>query len=180
MILSGGDPLVLVDSLLADLADAVGRHSTLCPAARPHAAADDDPAADRFDALLGWLRGTRLAPIMVIHANHPNELRGPAAAAIGRLVDAGIPGAESIGAFAGRERRSRHLGRALRAARRTAASCHIICTNWIASPGRRISKWKSRAACALIDELRKRLPGYAVPRYVRETAGEASKESLFG
>jgi len=30
----------------------------------------------------------------------------------------------------------------------------------------------------LITELRRRLPGYAVPRYVRETPGEASKTLL--
>ena len=31
---------------------------------------------------------------------------------------------------------------------------------------------------ALMAELRARLPGYAVPRYVRETPGGSSKESL--
>jgi L-lysine 2,3-aminomutase len=31
---------------------------------------------------------------------------------------------------------------------------------------------------ALIDQLRQRLPGYAVPRYVQEIAGQASKTSL--
>jgi L-lysine 2,3-aminomutase len=30
----------------------------------------------------------------------------------------------------------------------------------------------------LMDELRERLPGYAVPRYVQETAGAASKLPL--
>jgi L-lysine 2,3-aminomutase len=30
----------------------------------------------------------------------------------------------------------------------------------------------------IMDELRRRLPGYAVPRYVREVAGEASKVPL--
>jgi L-lysine 2,3-aminomutase len=30
----------------------------------------------------------------------------------------------------------------------------------------------------LIDELRRRLPGYAVPQYVRETAGELHKTPI--
>ena len=34
------------------------------------------------------------------------------------------------------------------------------------------------AGIALMAELRARLPGYAVPRYVRETRGGASKEVL--
>ena len=90
VILSGGDPLVLVDSLLADLAERLAaiphvarlRIHTRLPLMIPQ----------RIDGpLLRWLRGTRLTPIMVIHANHPAELQGPAAAAIGRLVDAGVP-----------------------------------------------------------------------------------------
>ena len=42
------------------------------------------------DELIDWLRGTRLVPIVVIHANHANELDDDAAAALARLADAGI------------------------------------------------------------------------------------------
>ena len=90
VILSGGDPLTIVDSRLAELADSLAaiphlarlRIHTRLPLMIP----------ERINApLLGWLRGTRLTPIMVIHANHPAELQGTAADAVGRLVDAGIP-----------------------------------------------------------------------------------------
>ena len=41
--------------------------------------------------LFAWLTGTRLTPIMVVHANHPAEIDGDVARALGRLVEAGIP-----------------------------------------------------------------------------------------
>ena len=89
MILSGGDPLTLVDSHLAELARrlaAIGhlrrlRVHTRLPIMIPERVTDE---------LIGWLRGTRLTPIVVIHANHATELDDTVAAALGRLVDAGI------------------------------------------------------------------------------------------
>ena len=41
--------------------------------------------------MLSWLRGTRLASIVVVHVNHPAEIDGSVAAAFARLVDAGVP-----------------------------------------------------------------------------------------
>ena len=43
------------------------------------------------DELLAWLRGTRLATFLVVHCNHPAEIDAGVAAALGRLVDAGVP-----------------------------------------------------------------------------------------
>ena len=48
---------------------------------------------------------------MVVHVNHPAEIDADVAAALGRLVDAGIPGAEPVGAVAGRQRSGRRAGR---------------------------------------------------------------------
>ena len=46
------------------------------------------------------------------------------------------------------------------------------------SPERPISKCRFAEGIALIRQLRARLPGYAVPRYVRETRGGDCKEVL--
>ena len=40
--------------------------------------------------LLDWLCGTRLTPIMVVHANHPAELCSDVAAALSQLADRGV------------------------------------------------------------------------------------------
>src|SRR4029079_8099195 len=90
VILSGGDPLMLVDDLLAALAERLVqvphlrrlRVHTRLPIVIPERVSDE---------LLGWLTGTRLTPIVVVHANHPAEIDEAVAAALGRLIDAGVP-----------------------------------------------------------------------------------------
>ena len=83
MILSGGDPLTLVDEHLAELARRLAaiphvrrlRIHTRLPIVIPQRVTGE---------LLDWLRGTRLAPIMVVHANHPQEIDDATAAALAR------------------------------------------------------------------------------------------------
>jgi L-lysine 2,3-aminomutase len=176
VILSGGDPLVLVDSLLSELAERIAaiphvtrlRIHTRLPVMIPQ----------RVDAsLLHWLRGTRLAPIVVIHANHPAELEGPAAAAIGRLVDAGVPVLnqavllrgvnDNIEALAGLSERLvdlRAIPYYLHQLDRVAGAAHF--------------EVPVARGLLLMKQLRARLPGYAVPRYVREVAGRPYKIPL--
>lgn len=90
VILSGGDPLTLGDDYLAELVrelDSIPhlrrlRVHTRMPVVMP----------DRVDSsLLRWLTATRLRPVMVIHANHINEIDEGVAAALSRLRRAGIP-----------------------------------------------------------------------------------------
>ncbi|MEQ8485656.1 MAG: EF-P beta-lysylation protein EpmB [Pseudomonadales bacterium] len=90
VILSGGDPLTLSDRRLADLAAALADiphlqrlrvHSRL-PVVLP----------ERVDAaLLRWLTGTRLRPVLVLHANHAREIDDSVADAAARLRGAGVP-----------------------------------------------------------------------------------------
>jgi EF-P beta-lysylation protein EpmB len=178
IILSGGDPLVLVDSLLAELAARLAaiphvvrlRIHTRLPLMIPQ----------RIDgSLLRWLRGTRLTPVMVIHANHPAELQGPAAAAIGGLVDAGIPvlnqsvllrgvndDPDVLAALCERLIELRAMPYYLHQLDRVAGAAHF--------------EVSFERGLELIAEVRQRLPGYAVPRYVRETVGEPNKTPLAG
>jgi EF-P beta-lysylation protein EpmB len=90
VILSGGDPLTLSDRRLTDLATALADiphlqrlrvHSRL-PVVLP----------ERVDAaLLRWLTGTRLRPVLVMHANHAREIDDSVADAAARLRAAGVP-----------------------------------------------------------------------------------------
>src|SRR5688572_7191306 len=69
---SGGDPLTLVDEQLAELA----RRLAAIPHLRRLRIHTRQPIVipQRVTGkLLNWLCGTRLAPIMVVHANHPQE-----------------------------------------------------------------------------------------------------------
>jgi L-lysine 2,3-aminomutase len=176
VILSGGDPLVLVDSVLADLAERLAaiphlrrlRIHTRLPLMIPQ----------RVDtALLGWLRGTRLAPVMVIHANHPAELQGSAAAAVERLVDAGVPVLNQSVLLAGVNDDIETLA---------ALSERLVDLRAMPYYLHQLDRVKGAAhfevpiarGLELIAELRRRLPGYAVPRYVQEVTGQPHKVTL--
>jgi KamA family protein len=128
-------------------------------------------------ALLGWLRGTRLAPVMVIHANHPAELQGSAAAAVERLVDAGVPvlnqsvllagvndDVETMAALSERLVDLRAMPYYLHQLDRVKGAAHF--------------EVPIARGLELIAELRRRLPGYAVPRYVQEVTGQPHKVTL--
>jgi EF-P beta-lysylation protein EpmB len=176
LILSGGDPLTLVDGHLAALAERIARidhvkrlrvHTRL-PIVIPRRVTGE---------LIDWLRGTRLTPIMVVHANHPQEIDGLAAAALSRLVDAGIPVLnqsvllrgvnDNADALIGLSRRLVDLGVMpyyLHQLDRVAGAAHFEVP---------ISR-----GLELIESLRRALPGYAVPRYVQEVAGEGHKQVL--
>ena len=129
------------------------------------------------EELLGWLRGTRLAPLLVVHVNHPAEIDAAVAAALGRLVDAGIPvlaqsvllrgvndDLETLARLYGRLADLRVMPYYLHQLDRVSGAAHF--------------EVPEARGIELIEQLRACLPGYAVPRYVRETAGAESKTVL--
>lgn len=90
VILTGGDPLVASPRRLAEVVArldaiphvAVVRIHTRVPVVDP----------DRItDAMVAALRGRRVATWVMLHSNHWREIGEAARAAIGRIVDAGIP-----------------------------------------------------------------------------------------
>jgi EF-P beta-lysylation protein EpmB len=176
VILSGGDPLTLVDSHLAALAERIARirhvqrlriHTRL-PIIIPQRVTAE---------LIDWLRGTRLTPIMVIHANHSQEFDEPTAVALSRLIDAGIPllnqsvllrgvndNADVLIDLSRRLIDLRVMPYYLHQLDRVVGAAHFVVP---------ISR-----GMELIAAMRRALPGYAVPRYVQETAGESHKRVL--
>lgn len=176
VILSGGDPLMLTDNSLAKLAERLAgieqvrrlRVHTRLPIVLPERVCDD---------LMAWLRGTRLTPVVVVHANHPAELSPAVIAALGRLVASGIvtlnqsvllrgvnDDADVLSELCRRLVDAGVMPYYLHQLDRVRGAAHFEVPE---STGRR-----------LMAELRARLPGYAVPRYVRETAGAAHKVLL--
>jgi EF-P beta-lysylation protein EpmB len=175
VILSGGDPLVLNDRRLSELAGALADiphlrrvriHSRL-PVVLPNRV---------DDGMLDWLTGTRLTPVLVMHANHPQEIDDAVAAAAGRLrargvlllnqavLLAGIN--DDAGVLAALSERLFDIGVQpyyLHALDRVQGAAHFESTTSLE---------------ALMRSLRSRLPGYLVPRLVREEAGQPSKTPL--
>ena len=176
VILSGGDPLILSDAPLRALVDAIGRIThirrlrfhTRLPVVLP----------DRVTLeLTDTLRTTRPDAVVVIHANHPAELERDCAAAIERLRTTGalllnqavlLRGVnDDVDTLAHLSERLLELGVLpyyLHQLDRVAGAAHFQVDEEV---GRRLTL-----------ELRERLSGYAVPRYVRETPGATSKVPL--
>lgn len=176
VILSGGDPLMLVDRVLAQLVDELAaiphlrrlRLHTRLPIVIPERITGE---------LVNILRDSQLTPIVVVHANHANELAADVAAALARFSDAGIPllnqavllrgvndSADAQAALCEKLVDHRVLPYYLHQLDRVAGAAHFEVS---AESGRRI-----------IAELRQRLPGYAVPRFVAERPTELSKTIL--
>jgi EF-P beta-lysylation protein EpmB len=176
VILSGGDPLSLDDQRLADLAGRLAavahvrrlRLHTRLPIMIPQRVTDE---------LLDWLRATRLSPWVVVHVNHPAEIDTRVAAALGRLVDVGVPVLsqsvllrgvnDSIDALAVLFERLvdlRVIPYYLHQLDPVAGAAHF--------------EVPERKGVKLMAQLRARLPGYAVPCFVRETPGGPSKTVL--
>lgn len=176
VLLSGGDPLTLVDEHLAELARRIARiphvrrlrvHTRL-PIVIPQRVTEQ---------LLDWLGGTRLTTIIVVHANHSRELDVAAALALKRLVEAGIPVLnqsvllrgvnDNPDALIDLSRRLvdlRVMPYYLHQLDRVAGAMHYEVP---------ISR-----GLELIEQMRRALPGYAVPRYVQEIAGQTHKRVL--
>jgi EF-P beta-lysylation protein EpmB len=176
VILSGGDPLTIIDDTLSELAARIARiphiqrlriHTRL-PIVIPQRVTGE---------LLAWLRGTRLTTLVVVHANHANEIDHATAQALGRLVDAGVPVLNQAVLLRGvNDQLSAlvELSRKLVNLRVTPYYLHQL------DRVRGAAHFEVPAArgTELIDEMRKQLPGYAVPRYVQEVAGDTSKRVL--
>jgi len=176
VILSGGDPLMLTDARL----EALFRRLAAIPHVtrlRLHTRLPIVLPERVTDRLLAMLLDAGPTPVVVVHANHPRELVGSCAAALRRIVRAGITVLnqavllkgvnDTVEAHAGLCKALVDLGVIpyyLHQLDRVAGAAHFEVAE---ESGRR-----------LIGELRRHLPGYAVPRYVRETAGGEFKDVL--
>jgi len=176
VILSGGDPLMLVDHRLAWLAERLAS-ITHVKRLRVHTRLPIMIPERVNGALLDWLTGTRLAPWMVVHANHPAELDRSVLAALGRLVDAGVPVLNQAVLLKGVNDDAETL-----VALSQVLVDHRVMPYYLhqldAVRGAAHFAVDEQRGVQLMAELSRRLPGYAVPRYVREQAGAAHKLSV--
>jgi len=176
VILSGGDPLTLSNEKLAALLDALMpikhikriRVHTRIPVVLP----------ERIDSkLLNLLARCPRPVIIVIHCNHAREIDDSVAAAVSDLSNAGatllnqsvlLRGVnDSVDALAELSERLFDIGVLpyyLHQLDPVAGAAHFNVEDTL--------------AVALIDAVAARLPGYLVPRLVREIPGESAKKPV--
>jgi EF-P beta-lysylation protein EpmB len=173
VILSGGDPLVADDATLARIVaglDAIPHVRRL----RIHTRLPVVLPSRVDDGLLDALTSTRLASIVVIHANHPAELDGDVAAAVRRLASLPAIMLNQSVLLAGVNDSApvlRELSERLIDIGVTPYYLHLLDR----VRGAAHFEVPADVAVELHQTLRETLPGYAVPRLVREVPGEASK-----
>ncbi|HVJ62128.1 MAG TPA: EF-P beta-lysylation protein EpmB [Tahibacter sp.] len=175
-ILSGGDPLSLSNAKLAEFTAAIAsmprirrvRLHTRLPVVLP----------ERVDAgLCDLLAALPQRVAVVLHANHANEFDGAVATACRRLADAGAlllnqsvllrgvnDDAETLAALSERLIDCGVLPYYLHQLDRVQGAAHY--------------EVDDQAALEIVETLRNRLPGYLVPKLVREVAGAPAKTPL--
>ena len=176
VLLSGGDPLMLTDLRLGEIVDRLAAiphltrlriHSRL-PIVLPDRVAPP---------LIDLLTRTRLTPIMVVHANHPNEVADDCEDALRTLVRAGITTLNQSVLLRGINDCVDTL---------TELSERLIDSGVIPYYLHQLDQVQGTShfevdpdvGRAIVDKLQTRLPGYGVPKYVREEPGARHKIHL--
>ncbi len=176
VILSGGDPLMLDDERLGELAGDLAaiphlqrlRVHTRMPVVLPQRV---------NDSLLGWLTGSRLQPVLVLHANHAAELDAAVLTGLRLLHTAGVVLLNQSVLLAGINDRVdtlRELSEALLAGGVLPYYLHLLDQ----VQGAAHFAVAEETARRLLGELMTRAPGYLVPRLVREQEGAPCKLPL--
>jgi EF-P beta-lysylation protein EpmB len=176
LILSGGDPLALATHKLDELGRGLAalpqvirlRIHTRLPVVLP----------ERIDEeFVSWLGALPLQKVVVLHANHANEFDAGVDAACDRLKAAGATllnqsvllrgindDVDALAALSERMFAAGVLPYYLHQLDRVQGAAHF--------------EVNDACALALLEALRARLPGYLVPRLVREVGGDTSKRPL--
>jgi EF-P beta-lysylation protein EpmB len=173
VILSGGDPLTLSNRRLEDLIKALSsiahvehlRIHTRQPIILPERIEPD---------LIAVLTGSRFKPIIVLHANHPQEIDATVNNALQQLNTAGIilfnqtvllkginDSADILIKLSQTLFRNRVIPYYLHLLDKVRGTAHFFVDEQIATD--------------LIKAMRNQLPGYLVPRLVREEPGKFAK-----
>lgn len=176
VILSGGDPLMAKDDYLAWLIGELAAIPSLTRL-RVHTRLPVVIPSRVTNGLLQALTATRLKPVVVVHINHANEIDEPLRAACQRIRGAGIWLLNQAVLLAGVNDSSEalvNLSEALFQADIQPYYLHQL--DRVAGVAHfEVSDARARQ---LMAEVQRRLPGFLVPRLVREIAGEPAKTPL--
>ncbi|HEX2668548.1 MAG TPA: EF-P beta-lysylation protein EpmB [Gammaproteobacteria bacterium] len=177
VILSGGDPLALNDERLA----ALERSLSAIPHIRRLRIHTRQPVVlpSRVDeALLGWLKASRLQKVMVLHVNHAREIDAAVKEACARLRGAGVTLLNQTVLL----RNVNDSADALEALSEALFEAQVLPYYLnLLDPVEGAAHFDvpEAEALALLDAIRARLPGYLVPKLVREVPGAPAKMPVF-
>jgi len=173
VILSGGDPLSLSDlrleAMIKDVAD-ISHVNTLRIHTRQIIV-----LPERVDKnLLRWAKNSQIKIVFVVHINHPNEIDLDVQQALNQLANIGITLLNQSVLLRGINDSVEILSK---------LSQKLFSSNVMPYYIHMLDKVQGAAhfevketfASQLIDGLRKELPGYLVPKLVKELPNEASK-----
>ncbi|MAH73242.1 MAG: EF-P beta-lysylation protein EpmB [Cellvibrionales bacterium TMED49] len=173
VIFSGGDPLAAKDSLLSWLSKRIAkiphvkrlRIHTRLPVVIPSRIDDE---------LLLWMQSTRLKPIIVLHINHPNEIDSALEESLRRLRNIGIRLLNQSVLL----KNVNDCSDVLIALSEHLYSCEVTPYYLhLLDPVEGAAHFhvdKARIK-AVYSEMQRVLPGFLLPRLVKETPGEPSK-----
>ena len=176
VILSGGDPLVLDDAALGSLftrLDALPHLTRL----RIHSRLPVVLPARVTPRLLDLLASVRLKPVLVIHTNHARELDDEVRAALAALRRVGVSLLNQSVLLRGVNDDAQTLT-ALSEALFTAGVLPYYVHVLDRVHGTAHFDAGDAQAAEIERQMRARLPGYLMPRFVREVPGAASKLPL--
>jgi EF-P beta-lysylation protein EpmB len=176
IILSGGDPLMLTDARLAEIVARLEQIPHL-DRLRIHTRLPIVLPSRVTPGLIDVLGGSRLTPIVVVHANHPAEIVGDCREALRLLVTSGLTVLNQTVLLGGINDAVEPLSE---------LSLRLVNVGVIPYYLHQLDRVNGTAhfevpvsrGLELIAELRARLAGYAVPLYVREVPGAQHKLPL--
>ncbi|MES2345235.1 MAG: KamA family radical SAM protein [Chlamydiota bacterium] len=176
IILSGGDPLSLSNDVLKALINDLSaiphikllRFHSRFPIGIP----------ERIDTeFLDILKNTRLQPIFILHSNHPQELDDDIFTALNKLQILNIPILNQTVLLKGVNDDVETLKELM-----LKLVCHGIIPYYLHQldkvQGTAHFEVPQEKGKSLVQSLRECLPGYAIPRYVREIPGHPNKTLL--
>ncbi len=173
VILSGGDPLVAKDDYLAKLITALATINHLTTV-RMHSRLPIVLPERITENFIQTITFTRLKAIMVVHCNHPQEINNDVSQKLLMLSKAGIPVLNQSVLLKNINDDAAVLAD---------LSQRLFAANVLPYYLHCLDKVKGSAhffvpednAIKLINALREQLPGYLVPKLVKEKAGDKSK-----
>ena len=176
VILSGGDPLSLTESKLKKLTDkliAIPHIKTLRIHTRQPIVLPERINSD----FLKWIDSLPWKIVMVIHCNHANEIDGSVATALQQLQQHQITLLNQSVLLAGVNDDSTSLVNLSEKLFK-----HHVLPYYLHQldkvQGAQHFAVEQKKALQLLKEMRQRLPGYLVPKFVEEKAGGKSKTTI--
>ncbi len=176
VIFSGGDPLVASDTLLAELSQQIAAipHVTTL---RIHSRLPIVIPQRINQQCLSWLTATQLRTVMVVHSNHANEIDQHVGQTLLRLKDAGITVLNQAVLLAGVNDDAKTLQElSHRLFEYGALPYYLHLLDQV--QGAAHFHVGPKQAKLLTQQLLAQLPGYLVPKLVKETPAATSKTPI--